>query len=176
MLATASYLCLCWHLVFLLATALLFILTSNSLNLPTATALLWEAGQENVIIKKDETTYFQHFVQTHLPESIQFKPRYYNTKACWIDPIVHPPHGMTRLLLDFGRGPANCGRAVGKISERMETNDDRGDLESSKKWPRCKVWDSMITGPKIVDWQESKLLGVIKITDDKGPNRETQRS
>ena len=126
MLATASYLCLCWHLVFLLATALLFILTSNSLNLPTATALLWEAGQENVIIKKDETTYFQHFVQTHLPESIQFKPRYYNTKACWIDPIVHPPHGMTRLLLDFGRGPANCGRAVGKISERMETKDDGG--------------------------------------------------
>ena len=33
----------------------------------------------------------------------------------------------------------------------------------------------MITGPKIVDRQESKLLGVTKITDDKGLNRETQR-
>ena len=61
----------------LLATALLFMWTSNSLNLPKATALLWEAGQGNVIIKKDETACFQHFVQT-----IQFKPRYYNTKAC----------------------------------------------------------------------------------------------
>ena len=34
----------------------------------------------------------------------------------------------------------------------------------------------MITGPKIVDRQESKLLGVTKITDDKGLNREIQRS
>ena len=34
----------------------------------------------------------------------------------------------------------------------------------------------MITGPKIVDRQGFKLLGVTKITDDKGLNRETQRS
>ena len=34
----------------------------------------------------------------------------------------------------------------------------------------------MIKGPKIVDRQGFKLLGVTKITDDKGLNRETQRS
>ena len=36
----------------------------------------------------------------------------------------------------------------------------------------------MIKGPKIVDRQgsNSELLGVTKITDDRGLNRETQRS
>ena len=34
----------------------------------------------------------------------------------------------------------------------------------------------MIKGPKMVDRQESNLLGVTKITDDRGLNRETQRS
>ena len=34
----------------------------------------------------------------------------------------------------------------------------------------------MIKGPKIVDRQGFKLLGVTKITDDRGLNRETQRS
>ena len=34
----------------------------------------------------------------------------------------------------------------------------------------------MIKGPKIVDRQGFKLLGVTKITDDKGLNREIQRS
>ena len=50
--------------------------------------------------------------------------------------------------------------------------------KSSKKWLRFKVWDSMIKGPKIVDRQgsNSELLGVTKITDDRGLNRETQRS
>ena len=34
----------------------------------------------------------------------------------------------------------------------------------------------MIKGPKMVYRQGSKLLGVTKITDDRGLNRETQRS
>ena len=154
-------------------------LTSNSLNLPTATALLWEAGRGNVIIKKDGTTCFQHFVQVHLLKSIQYKPRYYNTKACWrCSPSYRAPipwnHPITfRLWRGLHLVGERWVRSVRGWKPKMTEVQ-----KSSKKWLRFKVWDSMIKGPKIVDRQgsNSELLGVTKITDDRGLNRETQRS
>ena len=57
-----------------------FIVYVDVYNLPTATDVLWEVGRGNVIIKKDETTCFQHFVQVHLLKSIQYKPTHLESK------------------------------------------------------------------------------------------------
>ena len=143
MLATASYLCLCWHLVFLLATALLFMLTSNSLNLPKATALLWEAGRGNVIIEKDETTCFQH------PQrSVRvWKPKMTEVQRWWSWILKE----MTEVWKSSNDQRSKDGRSTGVQTLGSYKNH---------RWQRSKPWDSAISEDQSVwRWSSDRSMG-----------------